>query len=79
NAYDGSLEALGLPSALTSFQGVALRAAAVLSVSFLIAAVSRRYLERPALRLRRLFEPRVPNDEPAVVGIRSIQQTPEPA
>jgi peptidoglycan/LPS O-acetylase OafA/YrhL len=58
DAYDASLRLLGYPLSLTSFRGLVVRAVAVLAGSFMIAAISRRCLEHPALRLKRFLEPR---------------------
>jgi peptidoglycan/LPS O-acetylase OafA/YrhL len=56
DAYDALLKFLGYPLSVTSFHGVVVRATAVLVGSFIIAVLSRRYLERPALRLKRFFQ-----------------------
>jgi peptidoglycan/LPS O-acetylase OafA/YrhL len=48
DAYDALLKFLGYPLSVTSFHGVVVRATAVLVGSFIIAVLSRRYLERPA-------------------------------
>ena len=56
DAYDAVLNVLRFPPAVTGFPGVLIRAAIVLAVAFVIAAVSRVILEKPALRSKRFFE-----------------------
>jgi peptidoglycan/LPS O-acetylase OafA/YrhL len=56
DAYDAGLKALGYLPAVAGFRGILMRAAIVLAVTFIIAAVSRVILEKPALRLKRFFE-----------------------
>jgi peptidoglycan/LPS O-acetylase OafA/YrhL len=55
DAYDTTLHFLGYSSSL-SFRGLVIRATAVLAGSFAIAVGSRRYLEQPALRLKRFLK-----------------------
>jgi peptidoglycan/LPS O-acetylase OafA/YrhL len=57
DGYDAALHALRQPPAITNFQGILIRAAAVLAVCFAVAVISRNVIERPALRLKRFFEP----------------------
>ncbi len=61
NLYDALLGLLGHPPSVLSFRGLMVRAAAVLAGSFMIAVISQRYLEQPALRLKRFLKPRVVN------------------
>ncbi|HWE49879.1 MAG TPA: acyltransferase [Bryobacteraceae bacterium] len=56
SAYDATLNKLGLPR-FSGFGGVLLRASVVLVLCFILAAVSRKVLEVPALRLKRFFTP----------------------
>ncbi|MDP9170045.1 MAG: acyltransferase [Acidobacteriota bacterium] len=56
NAYDNVFQRLGWPRAAT-FPAIATRAAIVLVLCFLLAALSRKFLEAPALRLKRFFTP----------------------
>ena len=58
NGYDGVLKQMGRGPAAASFGGVAVRAAVVLGACFAIAALSRRFMELPALSLRKFFLPR---------------------
>ena len=66
DAYDAGLKHSGYPSAVTSFRGVLVRAVVVTAGSFLVAAISQKYLERPALRAKRLFEPYVAQSQQPV-------------
>jgi peptidoglycan/LPS O-acetylase OafA/YrhL len=58
DAYDAGLKALHLAPALADFEGVLMRAATVTLASLIIAAISRKTLEGPALSLKRYFDPR---------------------
>jgi peptidoglycan/LPS O-acetylase OafA/YrhL len=62
NGYDALLKKMGLPAASSSFGPLVLRAAIVLSVCFAFGAVSRKTIELPALRLKRLFSPARPRE-----------------
>jgi hypothetical protein len=62
NAYDTVLRLLGHPPGVLSFWSLD-HAAAVLGGSFMIAVISRRCLEQPALRLKRFLEPRAGNQQ----------------
>lgn len=57
DSYDVSLKHLGYAPAVTSFGGIVVRATVVLVVCFIIAAISRAVIERPARRAKRFFEP----------------------
>jgi peptidoglycan/LPS O-acetylase OafA/YrhL len=57
DAYDGTLKLLGYPPAVASLGGVVVRGAAVLAVCFIVAAISRVAIEKPALRAKRFFGP----------------------
>jgi peptidoglycan/LPS O-acetylase OafA/YrhL len=57
DAYDATLRALHYPP-ITDFKSIVLRAVVVVALSMAIAAISRKVLELPALRLKRFFEPR---------------------
>ncbi len=54
--YDASLKAFHYRP-VTNFKSIVLRAVVVVGLSFVIAAISRKVLELPALRLKRFFEP----------------------
>ena len=56
DAYDASLKALHYRP-VTDFRSILLRAVIVVGLSLVIAAISRKVLELPALRLKRYFEP----------------------
>lgn len=56
DGYDASLRALHYRPA-ADFRSIALRGAVVVGISLAIAAISRKILELPALRLKRFFEP----------------------
>ena len=57
DGYDAGLRALHYRP-ITDFRSIALRAVVVVGLSLAIAAISRTFLELPALRLKRFFEPR---------------------
>jgi peptidoglycan/LPS O-acetylase OafA/YrhL len=54
--YDVVVRTLREPAILEGFEGVLIRAVVVLITSFVLALISRRALERPALSLKRFFE-----------------------
>ncbi|HEY3823883.1 MAG TPA: acyltransferase [Bryobacteraceae bacterium] len=68
DAYNAGLSVLHLAPALTNFEGVLMRAVVVTVVSLIIAAISRKVLEGPALSLKRYFVPRVV-EQPEVVSV----------
>jgi peptidoglycan/LPS O-acetylase OafA/YrhL len=57
NGYDALLKRMGLPAADSGFGALIIRAAIVLTVCFALAAISRKTIELPALRLKRFFNP----------------------
>lgn len=57
DGYDAGLRALHYRP-ITDFRSIVLRAIVVVGLSLAIAAISRTFLELPALRLKRFFEPR---------------------
>jgi peptidoglycan/LPS O-acetylase OafA/YrhL len=56
DAYDAVPLMLSDAPVVAGFRGILIRAAVVVPVTFIIAAVSRVILEKPALRLKRFFE-----------------------
>jgi peptidoglycan/LPS O-acetylase OafA/YrhL len=57
NGYDAVLKRMAIPSASSGFGPLVIRAAIILSVCFVVAAISRKTIELPALRLKRFFSP----------------------
>lgn len=55
NGYDALLTKFGWPAATSSFPSVFVRAAVILAACFVVASLTRKFIELPALRLKRFF------------------------
>jgi peptidoglycan/LPS O-acetylase OafA/YrhL len=63
DAYDLTLKALHLPPAVTGLGALIIRASVVIAGSLFVAMITRKMIERPALSLKRYFEPNRPTKQ----------------
>jgi peptidoglycan/LPS O-acetylase OafA/YrhL len=63
DAYDSAVLTSHIALPASAFGRVLLRATVIVVASFCVAAISRRYLELPALSLKKFFQPRAAREE----------------